>query len=238
MSRAPIDDVFSSSPAHPSHHNKRNPYAQAQRNFNLKRTATAAALPSPPITQTKRKHYAAPAVLDSENEDENDVEKTPTKATTRSKRAALESPSQATPNGRITRASNAPPSGASPALSITDIQESGRRSPSPFPYREASPPPLNTRARGRTLRTLRDDDSDSDSAESVVEPTTPKPKRRAPATPPPTRHTRARGPVRDSPNNPFLSTSPRYPKRDTTPLHEKETITYVLCVSLLNMFLR
>lgn len=229
MPRAPVDDVFSSSPAHPSHHNKRNPYAQAQRNFNLKRSATAAALPSPPTTQVKRKHYEASAPLDSDNDEVNDVEMTPTKSiTTRSKRAALDSPGQATPKSRTTKAANAPPSGASPALSILDIQERAQRSPSPFPYRELSPEPLKTRLGGQVLNALSEDDSASDSEESVVEPTTPKPKRRAPATPPPARQLRARGPIRDSPNNPFLSTSPRYPKGDTTPLNEKETITYVL----------
>jgi hypothetical protein len=230
MPRQPVDDVFSSSPAHPSHHNKRNPYAEAQRNFNLKRSAAEAALPSPPTTQVKRKHYVAPALSNLEEEDDDDdTQKTPTKAT-RSKRLAGKSPDETTPKGRTTKADNMPPNDASPALSILAIQESGCRSPSPSPYRQSpSPQPRKTRSNNNAPRILMDGlESDSDSAESVVEPATPK--RHAPVTPPPTRRTRGstRGAIRDSPNNPFLSDSPRYPKKDTTPLQERETITYVL----------
>lgn len=242
MPRKPVDDVFSSSPAHPSHHgtnsnlNPRNPYATAQRNLNLKRSADVAALPSPPSTKTKRKHYHAPALSDTDEEVDN-LQMTPTKSTTtRSRRQLHESPEQATPKGRTTRVKNAPPSGASPALSILAIQEQGARSPSPFPYGEdaASPPPLARRSRrtgNKQLLEYAESGSDSDSAESVVAPITPKRQReRAPATPPPTRRTRAtaHGPIRDSPNNPFLSTSPRYAKKAPPGAEDRDTISYVL----------
>lgn len=235
------DDVFSSSPTHPSHHgtsnlNPRNPYATAQRNFNLKRTAEAAALPSPPRTRdVKRKHYVEVTLSDTEDEEE-DVQATPTKATTtRARRPAVESPEQTTPKGRTTRAHNAPASGASPALSVLAVQEEARRSPSPFPYRDESPPPLGRGARrsgSKPMMHYVEEESDSDSAESVVAPVTPK-RQRAPVTPPPpTRKTRAaaRGPIRDSPNNPFLSSSPRYAKKNPIPLQDRDTIPYVLCV--------
>ena len=185
MPRQPVDDVFSSSPAHPSHHNKRNPYAEAQRNFNRKRSAAQAALPSPPTTQIKRKHYAAPVLSDAEDDDyDDDTQKTPTKANIRSKRLAGESPDTTTPKGRSTKAENMHPNDASPALSILATQESVSRSPSP------SPSPY----RRSTRRT----------------------------------RTSTRGPILDSPNNPFLSDSPRYPKRDATPLQDRGSITYVL----------
>lgn len=232
MPRQPVDDVFSSSPAHPSHHNKRNPYAEAQRNFNLKRSAAEAALPSPPTTQVKRKHYVAPVPLDSEDDDGDDTQKTPTKANTSSKRLAGKNPDETTPKGRSTKADNMAPNDASPALSVLAIQESGCRSPSPSPYRQsASPQPRKTRSNNKVSRALMDGlESDSDSGESVVEPATPR--RHEPVTPPPTKRTRAstRGPIRDSPNNPFLSDSPRLPKKNTTPLQERATITYVLYV--------
>ncbi len=55
----------------------------------------------------------------------------------------------------------------------------------------------------------------------------------APVTPPPTRKRGKRsahpGPIRDSPNNPFLSTSPRYPRpTDLPPLEERDRIDFVL----------
>ena len=233
MPRQAVDDLFSSSPAHPSHHNKRNPYAEAQRNFNLKRTAAEAALPSPPTTQVKRKHYVDPALSDSEDDDfDNETQKTPTKANFRSKRLAGESPDQTTPKGRATVANNMMPNDASPAMSIAAIHESACRSPSPSPYRQSlSPPPRKIRSGNKAQTILMDAfESDSDSAHSVVEPATPRP--HVPVTPP-TRRTRAssRGAVRDSPNNPFLSNSPRYPKKDNTPLQERGTITYVLYVA-------
>lgn len=247
MPRQPADDVFSSSPTHPSHHNTnnlnpRNPYATAQRNFNLKRSAEAAALPSPPRTRdVKRKHYVEVELSDTE--DEEDVQRTPTKATTtRSRRQAATSPEQTTPKGRTTRAHNAPASGASPALSVLAVQEEARRSPSPFPYREESPPPLGRGARrsgSKPMTHYVEEASDSDSAESVVAPVTPK-RQRAPVTPPPpTRKTRAaaRGPIRDSPNNPFLSNSPRYAKKNPMPLQDRETIPYVLCVFMISFLL-
>ncbi|KAF8338271.1 uncharacterized protein EI90DRAFT_2567985 [Cantharellus anzutake] len=54
----------------------------------------------------------------------------------------------------------------------------------------------------------------------------------APVTPPLTRKrankTSHPGPIRDSPNNPFLSTSPRYPRATgLPPLEERETIDFV-----------
>ncbi|KAF8308222.1 hypothetical protein DL93DRAFT_2171284 [Clavulina sp. PMI_390] len=230
------DDVFSSSPAHPSHHNtqhtKRNPYAQAQRTSNLKRTAAVAALPSPPTTQSRRKQ--ARTVADSDDdENHDDVQATPTKAGTSTRlrtTSASASPGQATPRTRATRAGNAAV-GKSATMNILEVHEDGRRSPTPSPYVEAASKPLDEiRVNGKLYRAVEEKVESDSEDESAVEPETPKAKRRlatdSPQTPPQPPARKRRGPIRDSPNNPFLSHSPRHP-RATTPINERESITYV-----------
>lgn len=225
-----IDEDPPSSPAHPSHHNRVNPYAQAsaQVKRNLKRSATSAALPSPPATTSKRRQYARPA---SDTEDD-DVEKTPTKAarSTRRRAAEPESPDHTTPKGKgaTARGRSAVNTGTSPALSSLSVR--GRsRSPTPFSNDQPLPSPSLLDRLSSAQRAVVDDEETE--AELEVAPATSK----RDVTPPPTRRTRSstrNGPIRDSPNNPFLvsdNTPPRRPKvrTDELPLHERDTFTMV-----------
>ncbi|KAF9511976.1 hypothetical protein BS47DRAFT_1346141 [Hydnum rufescens UP504] len=201
MSRSVPEDAFSSSPARPSH--TRNPYAQ-QVKRNLKRTASVASLPSPPHSTAKRAHYGAGVVWDAQE-----------KAI--AKRSSVDDE----------RASS---SGTSPALGLLAIQETAGRSPSPFDDRSGpsatlpavveEEPQIGGGGRGRAAE---------DSITKSPRPTTPI---RSPVTPSPTRKRENKrghpGPIRDSPNNPFLSSSPRRPRPNKLgKLEERETIDYV-----------
>lgn len=227
-----VDEDPPSSPAHPSHHNRVNPYAQAsaQVKRNLKRSATTASLPSPPATTSKRRQYTRP-VSDTEDDD---VEKTPTKATRATRRTATahESPDNTTPKGKtiVARGRAETNTGTSPAL--TSLSVRGRsRSPTPVSNDQPLPPPsLLSRLSGAQRALIEEDETESEE-ESDVAPATPK----RDVTPPPTRRTRSttrNDPIRDSPNNPFLTsgdTPPRRPKvrNDELPLHERDTFTMV-----------
>ena len=201
MPRSVSEDAFSSSPARPSH--TRNPYAQPPKR-NLKRTASVASLPSPPRSTVKRAHYAAGAIRGVEEE-------------VVGKRSPVED----------TRALS---SGTSAALGLLAIQETAARSPSPFDDRSGPSATLPTVAEKAQIRAGGGDHAAEDSVMKSPRPST---QVRAPVTPPPTRKREKKrahpGPIRDSPNNPFLSNSPRRPRPNTMgKLEERETIDYVL----------
>ncbi|KAF8325899.1 uncharacterized protein EI90DRAFT_3128437 [Cantharellus anzutake] len=193
MSRNQTDDVFSSSPAHPSH--TRNPYANAQSQLrkSLKRSAAVATLPSPPQSTMKRQAQ------------QNGV------------RTSMELRSSSSKHDTV------------PAL-LHVIQEIAERSPSPFsgpPVKEELPASRGSASKNEVA---------GESEESTNRPQTPPPRDtpppmpvEAPVTPPPTRkRAKKTGPIRDSPNNPFLSTSPRHPRTSTLPpLEERETVDFV-----------
>ena len=253
MPRTQTEDVFSSSPAHPSH--TRNPYANAQTELrkSLKRSAAVAALPSPPQSMTKRaarngarsaslrsaaKSQIVASIIVEEDEAAED-------GTENEEDVRASSPTPGRLPSGTPKSSQLPPirsgtaSGTSPELGLLAIQESGARSPSPF-----SGPPVTDDLSTALKKGKKDGDTptDDDPGESsdrpktptgnvqVVVTTTPV---RSPATPPPTRKRTKKaihpGPIRDSPNNPFLSTSPRHPcPTEHSPLEERDTIDYVL----------
>jgi hypothetical protein len=226
-----IGDDPPSSPARPSHHNRVNPYARGAAHVHgtKKRTATEAALPSPPATAAKRKHYAARPVK-ANSEDELDT--TPTKAGRSTRRRAAETPEPTTPTVRAPggRGRTANKTGNSPALSHLSVHERSR-SPTPLGRDQSLPPPSLLTRLSANERKLVEDDSESE-AESELAPTTPKGRQ---LTPP--RRTRSSAPIRDSPNNPFLPSGLTPPKHHrgvvVEPIEDRDTMTVVLYVASL-----
>ena len=221
-----IDEPVSS-PARPSHHKRVNPYAKAsaQVKRNLKRSATAAALPSPPATTRKRKH------LDTPHESDDDVLKTPTKpARTLRTTATLQTPDVATPKAlpALRRGRSAAHTDASPGKVLYSVRERSR-SPTPFDSgKQASTPSLLNRLSGAARQLAEDDQNEMN--------LTPRKRQRrtavaTPSTPRQTRSTTRTIAVRDSPNNPFVASTKVIrkpaPAISQVALHKRESIRMV-----------
>ena len=253
-SRAREAELFSSSPARPSH--TRNPPQQSKpqndstQRKSLKRTASVAALCTPPASPEKEKlkHRSRGRTgSDDEDEDDDAMELSPSspvapglRHNNRSKGKARVPPK----NTQVRAAKRGPLEvGGVGRLFLNGAESSQKVHTMPLMAQPSFVPNLKRNDETRSAAEQVDKmNLDTDSEASPVLPVTPRMNQRATSDLPlppqfakrpstPTRRTskkKAAGPVRDSPNNPFLSSSPPKAPVVREPLGEQPTITYVL----------
>ncbi|KDQ10405.1 hypothetical protein BOTBODRAFT_147767 [Botryobasidium botryosum FD-172 SS1] len=197
-------DIFSSSPSHPSHIPRRKP-ADSDAIPSLKRshsTASTISLPTPPPSRVRRDHNGLKLLISEDSDEDAEYETDDD--------APMDTPSGIGATSR-----------AQVISGLQAVRATAARSPSPFTTGGTPPPrlvlelpeePRTPRPHGATPR-----------ARNPCEPVTPvgrSERQRKPT---------KLAPMRDSPNNPFLSSAdspPRLP-RPTAPSGEQPTIAYV-----------
>lgn len=236
-------DIFSSSPAHPSHHRTQLPprkptdgavHGPTGKN-PLKRTASAALLLTPPGSPEKEKRRSPRRTIpDSEDEDEDDVMNSPGRANGRPRRPMVKKPVRTSTMVVRERRAQGRLGGADGSI----VWPRGRQASTSTTLQPLHRTGVSASPEGMQVDQVRLD-SDEGEQGSPMQPSTPKMRNISslPTVPEPTTPTRrttrsqtkGKGPqpVRDSPNNPFLgslslSDGPREPSE------EKPTMTYVL----------
>ncbi|KAG8980568.1 hypothetical protein FRB90_007634 [Tulasnella sp. 427] len=241
-------DLFSSSPARPSHHRTQLPPRKpgdvgangvggSNTKNPLKRTASAALLLTPPGSPEKEKRLTRSSkrtLTDSEDEDDDEVMASPGRANGRARKPVSKKPARtSTMVIREKRAQGRLGGGDGSIVWPRGRQASTNNTLQPFHRAGVSASPDGMQVDQVRL------DSDEGEQGSPMQPSTPKrigniaslPTVPEPTTP--TRRatrsqTKGKGPnpVRDSPNNPFLG-GPSQTAGPREPVQEKPTMTYV-----------
>lgn len=223
-------DLFSSSPARPSHHRTQLPPSRkpvVSSRPNLKRSASEASLLTPPGSPEKEKPRSVKrSFTESDDEEEDDDQEMASPSGSRSKRKMRSSRiavKEKRAQGRL-------------GVDNTIVWPRGGRTVGSSRTGPITRAGAITSPVGHQVKSMRLDSDEGElgspelprtpggdvKMKAPAEPTTPtRPKRRAA-----TKAGKAQ-PVRDSPNNPFLGGSPRAPAT-TGPFEEQPTMTYVL----------
>jgi len=230
--------LFSSSPAHPSHHRTQLPpkaaldgagqrptFAGPKTTNPLKRSASAANLLTPPASPAKEKHRSKRGFTDSDDEDqdtETEGQETPegqtggrirrTRQLTGGK-ARTGRPGQAVGSIIWSKGRSAARTVVKSEVSMTaPVRQQVDRM-----HLDSGGSPVTPSRPGAVADVM-----DVSPAPTIPRPTTPTPASRKVKSVKEKRE----GPIRDSPNNPFLGSSPRAPATKES-LVEKPTVTYV-----------
>ncbi|KAG8912631.1 hypothetical protein FRC00_004105, partial [Tulasnella sp. 408] len=238
-------DIFSSSPARPSHHRTQLPprkpgdvdgnsraFPGGSNSKNpLKRTASTALLTPPGSPEKEKRRSSKRTLTDSEDEDEDEEMASPGRANgARPRRNVTKKPART--STMVVRERRA--QGRLGAAEGSIVFPRGRQASTNATLQPLHRAGASTSPDGMQVDQIRLDSDDEHG--SPMQPSTPKQNIAAlPTVPEPTTPTRPRtrsqtrskrpNPVRDSPNNPFLGGSPRTGPRE--PVEEKPTMTYV-----------